>query len=360
MFCRNCGAELPDDAKFCIKCGQANSKEKCGEQKPEFSSRRKSKVKWMIACVIILAVICVSGVLIWKMTEKKAAGGICKNFPGSDSDIQGELGNFTVEEADEEAGNEKTGNCELTGINVVRNNGFENADFSMWSCMENSDIMQSVVYNTEDPFGVIDWVEDCYAGNYTFHFWSEYENAFEIAQIIPKENLMDGKYSASVQIQGDEVGESAVIYLFVRVNDQVYRSENVILTGYQEWKNPTISDIEVKTGDTVEIGVYVSHEAGGWGTIDEFELELQQSDTNIDGYLSDEQLCELARSYYEAVHDSPAPEYVQIEGEDRNIVSIWLYQDFGDHVATIDWYFVDRYTAQGTNTAGDQIDLKNP
>ncbi|MGN0342803.1 MAG: hypothetical protein ACI4DO_08415 [Roseburia sp.] len=98
-----------------------------------------------------------------------------------------------------------------------------------------------------------------------------------------------------------------------------------------------------------------------------YERVEQQSDTLSETpveeqgeYLSDEQLCELARIYYEKTTSSPAPEYVQVDGESGNMVYIWLYQDFGDHVATMDWYTVDRYTGKGQNTLGETIDLLNP
>lgn len=98
-----------------------------------------------------------------------------------------------------------------------------------------------------------------------------------------------------------------------------------------------------------------------------YELVEQQGDNLSDNqveesgeYLSDEKLCELARIYYEKTTSSPAPEFIQVDGENGNMVSIWLYQDFGDHVATIDWYTVDRYTGKGQNTLGESIDLLNP
>lgn len=161
------------------------------------------------------------------------------------------------------------------GINFVENPGFEDSDFSMWRCTDYLMNEKALVYNTEDPYGVIDWVEDCYEGNYTFHFWSEYDDTFEVSQNISQGKLVDGQYYASVQIQGDEVGENAVIYLFVKVNDKLYKTGNVQLSGYQDWKKLTISSIPVESDDVVTIGVHVEHISGGWGTIDNFDFELQ-------------------------------------------------------------------------------------
>lgn len=73
--------------------------------------------------------------------------------------------------------------------------------------------------------------------------------------------------------------------------------------------------------------------------------------------LSNDELCSLAGQYYEKISGTPAPENIVVDSEDGNQVTIWLYQDFGDHIATIDWYFIDRTTGKGTNTMGNQIDL---
>ncbi len=38
-------------------------------------------------------------------------------------------------------------------------------------------------------------------------------------------------------------------------------------------------------------------------------------------------------------------------------LNIWLYDDMGDHTATVDWYYIDPDTLTGTNMLGDFIDL---
>jgi hypothetical protein len=109
--------------------------------------------------------------------------------------------------------------------------------------------------------------------------------------------------------------------------------------------------------DAIDVTLYDD----GNGRSVTFEVNKQDfsysaKDEIATGYTND-QLCEMARVYYEAVTGSKAPENVVVDSENGNQISIWLYQDFGDHVATMDWYTVDRTTGRGTNTKGDIIDL---
>lgn len=38
-------------------------------------------------------------------------------------------------------------------------------------------------------------------------------------------------------------------------------------------------------------------------------------------------------------------------------LNIHLYEDMGDHTATIDWYYIDPDTLKGTNLMGDSVNL---
>lgn len=77
------------------------------------------------------------------------------------------------------------------------------------------------------------------------------------------------------------------------------------------------------------------------------------------GPYSDEELCEMARVYYEARY-SEAPPGIQVDGTDGDLVRIQIYESMDDHLTTYDWYTVDRNTAEGVDILGDPIDLKNP
>lgn len=87
----------------------------------------------------------------------------------------------------------------------------------------------------------------------------------------------------------------------------------------------------------------------------DFTYKKKEQSTN--SALSNEQLCELARRYYEKVTSSPAPSNIQVDSENGDMVMIHLYQDFEDHIATMNWYTVNRYTGEGTNIVGEYINL---
>ena len=152
--------------------------------------------------------------------------------------------------------------------NLMKNPGFETANFSMWKYKGSG--MDTLDYYTEDPVGIWGKKEDCHSGDYTFHFWSMYNHHFRLEQTVSKRKLSKKKtYKASVYIQGDEVGKDAEIYLYAIADGKKYISELVELDGWQNWKKLTINNIKSKKGN-VKIGVYVSHAADGWGTIDDF------------------------------------------------------------------------------------------
>lgn len=94
---------------------------------------------------------------------------------------------------------------------------------------------------------------------------------------------------------------------------------------------------------------------------------LEQTDASeeiMQGY-TDEQLCNMAKIYYMNQHEY-APSYVTVDHVSGDIVTIHLYDvtnvmlDDGSTVgftSTHDWYDINRYTAEGTNFMGEDINL---
>ena len=66
---------------------------------------------------------------------------------------------------------------------------------------------------------------------------------------------------------------------------------------------------------------------------------------------SNDEIVELARKHSGA----PAAELDQVM--DNGNLFIHLYEDMGDHTATIDWYEIDPKTLKGTNFEGEAVDL---
>ncbi|MCR5301782.1 MAG: hypothetical protein K6E49_05025 [Lachnospiraceae bacterium] len=76
-----------------------------------------------------------------------------------------------------------------------------------------------------------------------------------------------------------------------------------------------------------------------------------EEDTKDSGSLSNDEIVELAKKHSGA----PVAELDQVM--DNGNLFIHLYEDMGDHTATIDWYEIDPKTLKGTNFEGEAVDL---
>lgn len=155
----------------------------------------------------------------------------------------------------------------VCNVNYVINPSFEDSDRTMWTvdCAGSQTDYQNKA-------------ADAYDGDYALHFWDSANVEFTAYQEIS--GLSEGIYSADAFLQGGDagtLGTDQIIYLYVSVKKDGeelsrYQSDLVNLSGWQKWQNPSVNDIEVKEGETVEVGVFVKCKAKGWGTIDSIEL----------------------------------------------------------------------------------------
>lgn len=97
MYCRKCGAEIPDDSVFCIKCGApveapaapssddapATSAAQASETAPS-RARKKSPWKWILVSFAVVALI-VCGVLFFSSRGKPTNADLPANIDASDS-----------------------------------------------------------------------------------------------------------------------------------------------------------------------------------------------------------------------------------------------------------------------------------
>lgn len=163
-----------------------------------------------------------------------------------------------------ENGTEIVASIKVCNVNYVKNPGFEDADTSMWV----------VTSEKADPTDIQEKAADAYSGDKAFHFYSEVDMDFSVEQTIS--GLQAGTYNAVANLQGGDVGNDAEIYLYVKVGDEVYTSDPVVLDGWQKWKTPVINDIPVADGQDVAVGVSFKCAAKGWGTLDDLEFYAQQ------------------------------------------------------------------------------------
>lgn len=177
-----------------------------------------------------------------------------------DTNVAGE---YTVEGTTED-GTTITASIKVLNVNYVQNPSFEDSDVSMWA----------VDYpNGNACTDIQTKAGDAVTGEKSFHFYSEEEQEFTVEQTIT--GLAAGDYTAVANIQGGDVGDDAVVVLYVLVGDERYESEAVVLDGWVNWKKPQIKDIPVDGSSDVTVGMYVKCAAKGWGTIDDFEFYCQ-------------------------------------------------------------------------------------
>ena len=150
-------------------------------------------------------------------------------------------------------------NVEIELVNFVVNPSFEDADTSMWK----------VTYNgKKNPTDYQVNEKDANSGQTAFHFWSADDMDFSIEQVVT--GLEPGTYELSAFSQGGDMLSSAVLELYAAADGQEY-TQSFELTGYAEWKEPTVTKIKL-TGDSMVIGVRMKCNGGSWGTVDDFTL----------------------------------------------------------------------------------------
>ena len=64
--------------------------------------------------------------------------------------------------------------------------------------------------------------------------------------------------------------------------------------------------------------------------------------------------------YYYSSRTNHIPEFIDVQFEKDDTVTIHLYDLIDGHTSTCDWYYVDSKTCKGTNTLGEEIDLNSP
>ena len=172
-------------------------------------------------------------------------------------------GKYTVE-GTTDSGLGVTANVKVENINYLSNPSFEESDESMWKVtyLKNSDGT-----DFQEKSG------DAVTGAYSFHWYHTSEQEFKVEQTVTATKA--GSYAATANIQGGDVGDNAVVYLYVLVNGTEYAKAEVTLQGWVVWQTPLIKDIPVAEGDEITVGMYVKCAGAGWGTMDDFELYCQ-------------------------------------------------------------------------------------
>ena len=86
------------------------------------------------------------------------------------------------------------------------------------------------------------------------------------------------------------------------------------------------------------------------------ESGASQEDSGSRTGYTDEEILAMAGEYY-YMCNGKYPPAIEIDHADEKEAVVHVYEDMGDHAATLDWYFVDRTSGWATNLIGDTIDL---
>lgn len=159
-----------------------------------------------------------------------------------------------------DSGETVVAHVEVKMDNLVRNPSFEDADTSMWKVTYEGDT---------NPTDYQEKTDDAHSGDIAFHFWSEDADMdFSIEQEFT--DLEPGTYQLFAYAQGGDVSDDAAMELYAVTSDGE-QTESFMVTTYNDWKNPMISEIKVIDG-RLTIGVRMKCNPRSWGTVDDFTL----------------------------------------------------------------------------------------
>ena len=165
-----------------------------------------------------------------------------------------------------------TAHCYVSMVeyNFLQNWSFEDdAEGSGWT---------ATPIKTLDELHVEDKVTDSMTGTKHYHFWGSGTVEFTLEQEVT--GLKADNYKYTMSTRGGDCGEYEA-YMYVKINGETVKTENVQFTVYNEWHTATIYDITVSEGDVVTVGIYVNCAGSGngaWGKIDDALLNSIKED----------------------------------------------------------------------------------
>lgn len=126
------------------------------------------------------------------------------------------------------------------------------------------------------------------------------------------------------------------------------------IDGYDAVFHMASADVNdpVKISDVTDISMTLEWQATGLvqkltyaGAADEFS------------FYSNDELTSLARAYFSLTNDGYTPAEAEVHIEDDDRISIHLFDIVDGHTATAAWYYINRFTATGTDLVGNDVDL---
>ncbi len=130
-----------------------------------------------------------------------------------------------------------------------------------------------------DELYIEDKKTDSLTGSKHGHFWSAAQDSVEFTLEQTVTDLPEGKYTFAISMMGGDCGETD-IYAYAKVDGQeIARSEQIPITGYNDWNERTVPAFHCPAGSKVTVGLYVKCRGAGkgaWGKIDDAKLNSVQ------------------------------------------------------------------------------------
>ena len=82
-------------------------------------------------------------------------------------------------------------------------------------------------------------------------------------------NLKPGEYNFSLSLQGGDCANDTM-YIYAVADGKEYTQETGVV-GWANWQSPSIKNIVTESGE-ITVGIAISCDAKGWGTIDDVLL----------------------------------------------------------------------------------------
>lgn len=117
-------------------------------------------------------------------------------------------------------------------------------------------------------------------GTNSFHFWDDADLYFDLYQTISSADITSalnqygaGTFTFSIDFQGGDCGTHS-IYAYAKITykngstSNIIYGSNIWATGWLQWSRTSV-DVSIDSNvASVEVGVHVTAEAGGWGNFD--------------------------------------------------------------------------------------------
>lgn len=179
------------------------------------------------------------------------------------SNLDTKTAGYYAVEGKTESGLTATCSVEVTNNNLLSNGGFENGIEDSWT----------IDNNGSDPSIMKLDSKDILAGKNALKFDAWYETADGITVTQTVDGLSAGKYGCSMNVEGGAPAGSYEISIHAVADGVTYEKQYAELTGWMNWSVPTVENIEVSEGGSVQVVITITTtKPEVWGTIDDVTL----------------------------------------------------------------------------------------